>query len=276
MKSRILPALCVALSLSVPGSAQYTGTSNFDTLTNWQTPTSVGGGSVNATGGVLEYLALGTSADERGYTYWTLGNAPSDSSWGVMVDVHLVAAPASGDQSVNLNLMVANTAELPGDGNGQNMDQVTISIDRYFNGTGTTLGFESMFNAYKDSVNYHPSSVYAENPVTDASLGIMFDSTSKVVSTYYDLTGSADGQQWTMLQAYSVGTGLGDFGMNWGTDTFTLFLMGASSGNFAVTTGQAYFDNFAVTAVPEPSTYAVILGACALGLVALRRKQVRQ
>ncbi|MCD8483286.1 MAG: PEP-CTERM sorting domain-containing protein [Verrucomicrobia bacterium] len=33
------------------------------------------------------------------------------------------------------------------------------------------------------------------------------------------------------------------------------------------------FDNFTVTAIPEPSTYAAIFGALALGLIALRRRR---
>ncbi len=46
--------------------------------------------------------------------------------------------------------------------------------------------------------------------------------------------------------------------------------------DYAVTSGaerprDAYFDNIRVYSIPEPSTYALILGACTLGLVGWRR-----
>ncbi len=43
----------------------------------------------------------------------------------------------------------------------------------------------------------------------------------------------------------------------------------------AVTVGSAYADNFSVSAIPEPSTYAAFAGLGALGLAFWRRRQVR-
>ncbi|AOS44034.1 hypothetical protein Verru16b_01095 [Lacunisphaera limnophila] len=43
----------------------------------------------------------------------------------------------------------------------------------------------------------------------------------------------------------------------------------------AITAGQITFDNFAVTAIPEPSTYAAFAGLGALGLVLWRRRQAK-
>ena len=267
MKSRLLPALCASLCLSVSALAQYTGTSNFDDLTNWLTPVGTGGGVLAINTGVLEYTS--TLTTNQAYTAWTLGNAPYASDWAARVDVHLANSGLTSGQWVNLNFSAANSADVPGDGSGLNMDMITVAIDRYYD-AGTVSGFEGTMNAFISPDNATATPVYANSATTDASLAITFNSTTKMISTFYDADGVIGGDNWVALTSYNIGSSTYNWGMG-PSDTFSLVLIGSSS-SIGITTGQAYFDNFAVTAVPEPSTYAGILGACALGLVVIRRR----
>jgi hypothetical protein len=68
------------------------------------------------------------------------------------------------------------------------------------------------------------------------------------------------------------------FGAGWLTQTYTF--TPSFTGNYSLSlasfdTFNTAVDNVALTAIPEPSAYAAVFGACALGLAALRGRRAR-
>ncbi|MCB1104266.1 MAG: PEP-CTERM sorting domain-containing protein [Opitutaceae bacterium] len=107
--------------------------------------------------------------------------------------------------------------------------------------------------------------------VTDVVLQLSWTaSTSQLTASY-----STNGVNFTTGQTFNLA------GAEAGYDTpfnngFTLELVGRSAeGAGAVALGQIVYDNMAVSAVPEPSTYAAIAGALMLGFAAWKRRRVK-
>jgi hypothetical protein len=68
--------------------------------------------------------------------------------------------------------------------------------------------------------------------------------------------------------------------LNWtsgaaATNGFFFEVFGSSNAAAAITSGSMFADNFSVSAIPEPSTYAAMAGAAALGLAFWRRRKSR-
>lgn len=97
-------------------------------------------------------------------------------------------------------------------------------------------------------------------PGIDYTVSLTRDSDSTIVFTTNDTTVSP--QPFRNLN-YSVSVPT--------TGNYTLQFLALTHGD-TYTDRSAVFDNIAVTAIPEPSTYTVITGLVALGLVARRRR----
>lgn len=102
-------------------------------------------------------------------------------------------------------------------------------------------------------------------------------------SVGFSVTSGTNGTSWTFKYGTQVVDYSGRIGqtltMQFGgsvqfVSTDHLFITSASGVTNDVTT--QYFDPSSVSAVPEPSTYAAIVGACALGFVGWRRRKAEK
>lgn len=266
IKTCLLLVLCLGTIAALPGQILFSD--SLATDTNWiVNPTNQGGGSLVFSDSRLNYLVSSPfpTGTDTGFRQLNTFAAPSTSSWSAQVDIHLASLTGlTTGMYANLNLMVAK-ATAPTDNNAM------FALDRYNAGSGVVLDLDAYLTINTNET--HLQEVL--NATTDATLMISYNHFTAELIYSYDADGAVGGANFVVAHTESIS----GWSMT-GSDTFAFLLVGGSGVNPSdlgpvISAGDGYFQNFAVTAVPEPSTYAAILGACALGLVALRRKLVR-
>ena len=145
------------------------------------------------------------------------------------------------------------------------------------------------FEVYNDSNAYFALMLNSNNGILTARAeGSNFTTTSSVLGSSTDvlLRMSWDATAHTLAAAYSLDgnsyTSVATFNPSVWTNTpyptsngFNFDVFGNTNYASAIAVGSMYADNFSLTAVPEPSTYAAFAGLGALGLAFWRRRQVR-
>lgn len=263
--------LLLAPLLLVPGLQAQTVTDNFSTAANWSAASSFGGGALTISGDRANYTATAPTDYDWSIMTWTGGTYSYTSNWEVQVDVHAGAAGVltTGNQYFYGSLTVFRTGDTL-NGNDDPPAANLLSADILRNG-GSESQFQTAWGLLGD--NYYEAG-NVNNSSTDAALRVVFDSATKTLTTYYDADGATGTYIWTSLSSIDV-----DGAQNWnmtGASTFSLALASYSGDDItgpAIGAGGVYFDNFSVTAIPEPSTYAALAGFGALGLALWCRRQ---
>ncbi|MBI5770408.1 MAG: immunoglobulin domain-containing protein [Verrucomicrobia bacterium] len=263
------PVTSAIVSLRVaPAAVGFGGSDDFAATTaNWSVPVVFSGnGRLPLANNRLEYTVAAGTANDGALREWTANVGSYTRDWSVQVDVHLASLTLPSGQFANLNLMVlrADDALKP----FNQMNWMGVAIDRYGNGGATVHNFEgSQFG----NGNRSPATGVIEvlNNSTDATLRISFNATTKELTSWYDADGATNGFTWTQLQSINIGSGTYTWGMT-DSGTFAVVLAGGSGG-VALTSGQAWFDNFlaseATGAAPvittQPAAQTVVIGGTA-------------
>lgn len=256
---------CLDLNAQIPTSDDFTTEMRWQAIANPpQIPTGNASTSFISTTGQMDYLVgSGTVKDTAG-RFWFPAVGPSDSNWSVDVNVNLSSEIDTNlsvpGQYVNLNLGVAFSTY-----------SMMMSIDRYNGGSGIVYGFE----AYNGMTSIGANTLYA---LTTGTLRVSYTAASSTLTAQFSNPSVLGGSFQT------VGTmSTSSWGMS-ASDTFNIILVGGSgttdSGSGpAIDANQAFFDDFASSGleartapVPEPSTYAAIIGLLALGFALHRRR----
>lgn len=259
-KTCLLLSLCLAAVAPLPAQTLFSDSLATD-ASNWTvSPANRGAGSTAFAASVLGY-AVGTgTVDDAGYRTLSTYSAPSTSSWNAQVDMHLAAfGGLTSSQYVNLNLVVVKASD-------PNAFNTTFAIDRYNNGS---IVQDIDTYVVTNGVETHLAEVLLSS--TDVTLRVSFDAATSQVVFAYDSDGAGAGA--TFITAHTAD--LSTWTMSGGN--FGFLLVGGSGHTGAgvgpaISASDAYFQNFSVTAVPEPSTYALLAGVLALGAGLWRRR----
>jgi hypothetical protein len=284
LRKSLLTAALLAPLFSLRGQ---TVLSDFSSSANWSSPvTAVGDtGTFQISGNVGNYYTNGAPTDGQfAYMAYTGTTLSYNTSWTIRVDTNY-ATPgsifASGSaQFINLGLMVTPGSATPAINLGTGLptfDGFMVQSDL----------FGSAANAY--SRDFRTTILVADTSATDgSSLGsgavsgatasairLSYDSSTHLLTAGYDANGATGGYSFTSMPSQTVNVNTA-WGMT-GTDAFNLYLIGNSGwdgfgtdASPVIGLGQAAFDN--LTAVPEPSAYAAMLGVASIGLAAWRRR----
>jgi len=272
MKSTLIFASAVLALGAVAAHAQGPAYSNGDLVVAFENPT---GTDVEFNLGLVTALPTSGTEDFGNVSSYLTSNGQSVSStlWSVAAGFGgsvsgVPAAPfpitvqtSSGAVSVlPAGLAISeNTASQPGFVGNSATAAVTVNNSIATVGTDisaqtSTVGTSGLgllgvaVNAAGDTASYTNQASYQN------------------VSTDLEVTGSGSSQLW-LLTSTAAGTGTGFHKANEGA------INGATDlGTFALSSGgELTFTAF--TAIPEPSTYAAILGALTIGFVAIRRRR---
>ena len=198
--------------------------------TNWLAG-GEGGAKLKQSGGRLNFTVPSNLADEDYAFIQLLNSQPGyNESWQVIVDV----TNTNNHRGFSGPGLWVYNADDGGD---------TVFLELY--GKGTKGGFVASFVL---DGQYTVGKEIRNNPaVSKGSIRISFNKTTKLLTFWFDKTGSADGYKWTKLCSFSpTGVGgdrRGNWNMNNETGRFNIKLYGFSEGRI-VAPGTENLDNF--------------------------------
>ncbi len=291
--SAALLGVVVACSASPLAAQVFVGSDNFNdnTLSVYsgsQLPGVWMGQTANQSGtggawveqnGVMNYTNSVGTAYNRGWLTWantsssvtaagSAGLATSSaytSSWSAQVNVtNLMASlPASAYTAVGIEVYTVGAAP-----NNYVLSYSGVALTT--NGTwgSRIIGESGVLSASPGT--YTPAYNVVDTPgLTSAVLRLDYNAANTTLSSSYSTDGGAT---FLAVQGYDIGANH-LFTANGGLGLRFYAAEGNSAGT--VSLGQMTYDNFSVTAVPEPSTYAALAGLAALGVVSWRRRATR-
>jgi len=190
------------------------------------------------------------------------GGNPYNSNWTAQVTVtNLMTSIAGGFTMAGLETFTRS-----GTGNPSSNSYYGIYLQT--TPTATNLVFE--WGSWNGSAWDRTSTSSSTTDTEDVVLRMTFDAVTKNLALDYSFNAGAtftsgaaydlDGAEAGPVTPYNGGMGI------------ELAVVSGNTGS-AIGAGQIYFDNFTVSAIPEPSTYAALAGLGALGLVLWRRRQ---
>lgn len=248
---------------------------NFDSESlspEWNLNESINGAELNQNNDAFEFTGTfnqGSTRTRVSYTNSIRLSAASD--WTVSVDMHLAALSSFGEDPNFSGLLALNTLSIS---NGfSSADRVQFNMVLADLGSNITHGYRFA----SDTTNINDFDYYeitnSNDTAQNATITLSYNASMDQISASLD-TGSG---------SQNFGTNIADTS-SWilGSEEFVINLESligpATEGDnlknvVTVSSGLMSYDNFVITAVPEPASYALLLGALTLGIASTRRRR---
>lgn len=230
--------------------AAISGTDDFNDnskdATKWGADVA-SGGVLTETSQRLQFTAA-TSGGGFSYRPWILNKAAYDTGWEVIIDVANIFNFTSGaTREAGIQLLVFPTGTNPA------LDGAKTFTASFFADREGTDVFKGFLSGQGDS-----DTEQSQEVATNAgSLRMVYNGVSKIITSYYDPDGAANGYSWAPLGSLGINGSGGVSNSSWGlsgAQTLEVALCGFADGT-AVTAGQMYADNFqsrTIAALPTP------------------------
>lgn len=262
MKSRLLLTVLAGVSaLVLPLSAQtFVGSDDFDSgliTANWDYSYRLNGatqGDLTFTNSRLDFSKAASGAGNQ-YRLWdsddtatpNVVSASFTTSWSMTLTTTNTLGGLTGGDFATIGIQVFN------DNNSYSALMLSsTSTGNWIRAEGN--GFTTVNSSLVDN--------------TDVTLRLTWDAGAQSLDAAYSL----DGTSYTSVATFLPVTQW-DNSVNGVANGFNFGVFGNSNTIAAISTGSVYADNFSVSAIPEPSTYAAFAGLGALGLAFWRRRQ---
>lgn len=230
----------IALSAGVTTTHSDDFNDNSKNTSKWGTDITFGtGGTLAETNFRLEYTSTTATGDHGIYRPWIFNQATYDRDWELILDVGNSLSWTSGfrDTGIGIEIFPPSTTEISFF-TEMNSSRWGPDPDERFHGFVSGRGEDE--NGFSDQE--------VASPGASGSIRVVYHPATKVLSTYYDSDGSANGYSWTPLAtcgiAGSGGTDNADWSMS-GSQVFQIAVYGFVDGS-TVTSGQMTADNFSI------------------------------
>lgn len=257
-RSLLVSSLLVAAAALHAQPYPYAGSDNFNDNSlsaSWDFGYAVTGttsGWFTETNSRLEFTSTGSNQSRALVWNNSINNAYTEN-WTAQLTVTNLTSLSAGYSLIGLQVFASNSQNLG-----------LFGAYAYNSAsTGTNLMVERGYGSSYTLTSARDTDV---TDVTDLTVRMTHNAATHDITVSY----STDGATFYDSIVYNPSTA-------WSgapTDGFSFRILALSSVD-AISAGQLYADNFSVTAVPEPSTYAALAGLGAFGLVLWRRRQAR-
>jgi hypothetical protein len=251
--SLVFPFITLTTMLfSNPASGLTPVSDNFDDnlldFSKWQVVAGIG--LFSETGSKLDYSVIIPSIFDGDYAELACTTSPSSSEdWQAIIDVTNTTTPNAVGEISSVGIQVSNAAD-PND---------LIFLELYSSALDELPPRRGFVSSLITNGNDVPASDIDTGDLpgqTAGSLRLAYNGTTKVLTTYYDASGSSNGFQWVQLSSYGLnGLGGANGNSNWGTMASGLYVsIYGFSEAMIINSGQVTLDNFSLQSNTPPPT----------------------
>jgi hypothetical protein len=242
--------------------------------TEWSANESINGGELNQNNGVFEFTGTfnsGTTRTRASYTNDIRLSAASD--WTVSVDMHLAALSSFGEAPNFAGIFAINTLSVS---NGfSSTDRVQFNMVLTDTGSDTSHGYRFASDTGGSPDFDDQEFTNSNDTAQDATLYLLYDASEQQITAAWNTGSGIESFSSSIADTSSWVLGAEEFVIN--LESLIGPIDSDPEGDglknvVAVDSGLMSFDNFTIT-VPEPASYALLLGLLTLGCAATQRKR---
>jgi hypothetical protein len=250
----IIAALLLLAGTGASRAQNFSGTDSLtettENTTDWKTPDSgvEGGAAFTSTTSGLQYTDT-TNTNDNVDRKWQLNVGSYTQNWTLQLNVNLSGISlGNSSQKLGIGLQL---------GEANNFSNNNMELDLF---QSYSSGNDLYYTNYVSTNGSESSSAGSPGLLltnTSGAIELSYDAADQTISAYYDNTGVPGA--WTLLSSTDIATGVNDWDMT-SANAFIVDLQAFSDDTVVSSSEGVYATDFIASSVPEPSTWAMLLG----------------